>query len=59
MSGGLGRPGPVETVVLPGEGVLDSWNSMGKGLEDASMEPDYRLSDRKSGTQIPKDRMWK
>lgn len=38
------------------KGVLHSWNSRSKGLEDASMEPDCHLSDRKSGTPIPKRR---
>lgn len=56
MSGGLGRSGPVEMVVLPGEGVLHSWNSRSKGLEDSSMEPDCHLRDTKSGTPIPKRR---
>lgn len=55
MSGGLGRSGPVETAVLPGKGVLHSWKGTHKGLEDASMEPDYHRSDRKSGTQIPSE----
>lgn len=42
-------------VVLPGKGVLHSWKGTRKGLEDASMKPDYHRSDRKSGTQIPSE----
>lgn len=41
--------------MLPGKGVLHSWKGTRKGLEDASMGPDYHLSDRKSGTQIPSE----